>query len=83
MLLVETPLAGAVTNIARLKNEALNLGNNVVSKLQQSINADDLKFDNMVAMVNAPTSYVMSGSKYEADILLVCFKFFREPMKLT
>jgi len=71
MLLVETPLAGAVTNIARLKNEALNLGNNVVSKLQQSINADDLKFDNMVAMVNAPTSYVMSGSKYEADILLV------------
>jgi len=71
MLLVETPLAGAVTNLTRLKNEAMNLGNNVVGKLQQSINASDIKIDRMVAMVNAPSSYVMSGTSYEADILLV------------
>jgi len=68
---VETPLAGAVTNISRLKNEAINMGNAVVGKLQQSINADDIKIDRMVAMVNAPSSYIMSGSTYEADILLV------------
>lgn len=70
-ILVETPLAGAVTNLTRMKNEAINLGNNVIKALQQGINADDIKIDRMVAMVNAPTSYVMSGSQYEADILLV------------
>jgi len=70
-ILIEGPLASVVTNMARMKNEAVNMGNTVINKLQQGINASDIKIDKMIAMVNAPSSYVMSGSKYEADILLV------------
>lgn len=70
-ILIEGPLASVVTQMSRIKNEAVNMGNTVINKLQQGINADDIKIDKMEAIVNAKSSYVMSGSKYEADILLV------------
>jgi len=71
MFLIETPLAAAVTNLARLRNETLNLANSVIDRLVKTAGASPFGFEDMKALVNPKSNYVMSGSSYEADILLV------------
>lgn len=71
MFLIETPLAAAVTNLARLRNENLNLANAVITRLAKAAGASEFEFDNMKALVNPKSNFVMAGTNYEADILLV------------
>ncbi len=71
MFLIETPLAAAVTNLARLRNECLNLANSIIDRLAKTAGASPFGFEDMKAFVKPNSNYVMAGSSYEADILLV------------
>ena len=71
MFLIETPLAAAVTNLARLRNESLNLANSIIDLLAKTAGASPFGFEDMKAFVKPNSNYVMAGSSYEADILLV------------
>ena len=51
MFLIETPLAAAVTNLARLRNESLNLANSIIDLLAKTAGASPFGFEDMKAFV--------------------------------
>lgn len=71
VFLIELPIAAVNTNLSRFKNECLNLANGIINRLAQEAGASGFKFESMKALVNPKSNFVMVGSQYEADILLV------------
>ena len=71
MTLEHSPLAAVFAMLSKVENDCRNLEADVVNELAKSIDAMDFKFDRLEAKVLAPSSYVMVGTPYEADILLV------------
>lgn len=71
VFLIELPIAAVNTNLSRIRNECFNLANGIVNRLAQEAGASGFKFESMKAFVNPKSNFVMVGSQYEADILLV------------
>lgn len=69
--LEHNPLAGVMALLTKIQNDAKALESDVLSKLQTGITANDITFDQLEAKVIAPSSYVMTGTPYEADVILV------------
>jgi gliding motility-associated protein GldM len=73
------PIAAVVCNLSNIQANIRNAEAEVVNELMKSITAGDFKFDKLVAKVIAPTSYVISGEEYKADVLLVAFNSSSSP----
>ena len=73
------PAAAVFSVLAKLKNDVKNAESDVVSILLKSITADDFSFDQVVAKVVAPTSYIVSGEKYTADIFVAAYSSTQDP----
>jgi gliding motility-associated protein GldM len=71
MTLEHAPLAAVFAILSKVENDARNLEGDVINELAKSIDATDFKFDKLEAKVMAASSYVMVGTPYEAEILLV------------
>jgi len=71
MTLEHSPLAAVFAILSKIENDARNLEGDVINELAKSIDAADFKFDKLEAKVMAASSYVMLGTPYEAEILLV------------
>ncbi|MEY3983414.1 MAG: hypothetical protein RL160_971 [Bacteroidota bacterium] len=71
MTLEHAPLAAVFAMLSKVENDCRNLEAEVVNELAKSIDAMDFKFDRLEAKVLSASSYVMVGTAYEADILLV------------
>jgi gliding motility-associated protein GldM len=69
--LEHSPLAGVMALFAKIENDAKALETDVLSKLQTGITANDITFDQLQAKVISSSSYVMTGTPYEADVILV------------
>ena len=69
--LIHNPLAGVTSLLTKIQNDAKALEADVLTKLQTGITANDITFDQLQAKVIAPSSYVMTGTPYEADVILV------------
>jgi len=69
--LIHNPLAGVTSLLTKIQNDAKALESDVLTKLQTGITANDITFDKLQAKVIAPSSYVMTNTPFEADILLV------------
>lgn len=78
-LFYHIPLAAVLSNMAKLKNDVKNAESDVVSALLKSIDANDFKFDAIEAKVVAPTSYIMQGEKYVADIFVSAHSSTQNP----
>jgi len=65
------PLAAVVVNLSALETQVKNAEVDVVSKLLSSVSANDFKFDKLQAKVIAPSSVIIQGDEYKADVLLV------------
>ncbi len=64
------PVTAAITLLSKIQNDIKNAEADVVSYLLSKIDADDFKFDQLEATVVAPTSYVLVGQPYEADVFI-------------
>jgi gliding motility-associated protein GldM len=73
------PAAAVFSVLAKLKNDVKNAESDVVSTLLKSIDAGDFKFDNVVAKVVAPTSYILAGEEYTADIFIAAYSSTQSP----
>jgi len=73
------PLTAAVTLISKLQNDVMNAESDIASYLLKSIDAADFKFDQLNAVVVAPTSYVLVGQQYEADVFLTASSSTQSP----
>lgn len=73
------PVAAVMSAMAKIKNDVKNAESDVVTILLKSITADDFSFDQVVAKVVAPTSYIVSGEKYTADIFVAAYSSTQDP----
>jgi gliding motility-associated protein GldM len=71
------PVAGAMTQLTKLKNDVRNSETEMVSYLLNDVDAESFKFDQLVAQVIAPTN-ILQGQSAEARILLVAYDSRRD-----
>lgn len=64
------PVTAIVTILSKIQNDNKNAEAEVTKYLLGKINATDFKFDQLEATVVAPTSYVLVGQPYEADVFI-------------
>lgn len=73
------PVAAVMSILAKVKNDIKNAESDIVATLLKSIDANDFKFDNVVAKVVAPTSYITAGDEYTADIFVSAYSSTQNP----
>lgn len=74
-----TPVVATVALITKTQSDIKNAESEIVSYLLGSINANDFKFDTLAPKVIAPTSYVIEGQQYTADIFLAAMSSTSNP----
>lgn len=73
------PLAAVVTNLTKIQADVRNAEAEAINEIYKGIGGTDIKFDRLVAKVIAPSSYIIQGDKYTADVLLVAFNSTSNP----
>ena len=68
-----TPATAALTILSKFQNDDISSEGSVIEYLIKKIGATDFKFTDLAAKIIAPTSYVLSGQQYKADIFLAAF----------
>jgi gliding motility-associated protein GldM len=72
-LFEHSPAAAVVTLFAKIKNDAKNTEAQVLETLSKAIDKSSQTFDKVVAKIIPKSGFVMSGGKFEADIMLVAY----------
>jgi gliding motility-associated protein GldM len=78
-LFAHQPVAAVLSVLAKIKNDVKNAESDVVAALLKSVDAGDFKFDEIEAKVVAPTSYVLAGEEYTADIFVSAHSSTQNP----
>ncbi len=73
------PTIACLTLLNKFQNDAKNSEAQVIDYLLSRINALDFKVDRMTAKVIAPSSYIMSGQEYKADIFVAAYNSTANP----
>lgn len=73
------PVTAAVTILSKFQNDVIASEGIVIENLFKSINENDFKFDQLTAAVIAPSSYVMQGGKYTAQIFVAASSKDQDP----
>lgn len=74
-----TVLAADVALLNKMLIDVKTVEGDVIAKLYANVDASSFKFDKIVAKVVAPTSYIMSGSEYKANIFLAAYDSKKMP----
>lgn len=69
----------SITILTNMQNDVRNAESRIVNTLLGQISASDFKFDTLAAKVIAPTSYVLLGEEYQADIFVAAFSTTQNP----
>ncbi|WP_259068250.1 gliding motility protein GldM [Mucilaginibacter sp. X4EP1] len=67
------PLGAALTTLAKIQTDTKNAENEVVKKILGRIDVAQVTLDQFVGVAVAPTSYVLQGQPYTADIFLTAY----------
>ncbi len=78
-LFYHVPLAAVIAHLSRIQNEIKNCEGDAINLLFSEISAADFKFDTLAAKVVAPTSYVLTGNEYTADLFVAAFSTTQNP----
>jgi len=73
------PTTAAVTILSKFQNDVVSSEGAVIDYLIKKIGEADFKFDALAAKIIAPSSYIMQGQSYKADIFLAAFNSTQEP----
>ena len=74
------PTIAAVTILNKFQNDVRTSEAQVLDFLFKRINANDIPVDKIQAKVIAPTSYVMDGQEYKADIFVAAYSSTQNPV---
>lgn len=72
-LFEHSPAAAVVTLFEKIKNDAKNTEAQVLESLAKAIDKSSQTFDKVVAKIIPKSGFVISGGKFEADVLLVAY----------
>jgi gliding motility-associated protein GldM len=67
------PLGAALTTLAKIQADNKNAENEVVKKLLGKVDEAQVTLNQFKAVAVAPTSYVLSGQQYKAEIFLTAY----------
>lgn len=73
------PVTAAVTILTKFQNDIISSEGAVIEYLIKKIGETDFKFDALAAKIIAPSSYIMQGQSYKADIFLAAFNSTQQP----
>ena len=73
------PTVAAVTLLSKYQNDALASENQIVEYFYKKIDAGQHKVDRLTALVNAPSSYIMQGLPYNANVMLTAYSSTQNP----
>ncbi len=74
-----TVLAADVALLNKMLIDVKTVEGDIIAKLYANVDAASFKFDKIVAKVVAPSSYIMSGSEYKANIFLAAYDSKKSP----
>ena len=74
------PIVAVIAQMDRFINDVKNAEGDAVNELFASVNVSDFKFDRLVAKVVAPTSYVLTGDRYTADVFIAAYSSTQNPV---
>ncbi|HZY36223.1 MAG TPA: gliding motility protein GldM [Mucilaginibacter sp.] len=67
------PLGATLTNLAKIRADAKNAENEVVKKILSNAQKAQVNLDKFDAVAVAPTSYLLVGQPYTADVFLTAY----------
>lgn len=73
------PATAALTILSKFENDVVASEGVVIEYLIKKIGETDFKFDQLAAKIIAPTSYILNGQQYKADIFLAAFNSTQQP----
>lgn len=73
------PVVAMLANLTRLQVDVKNAEGDAINELLGSVSKNDFKFDTLAAKVVAPTSYVLQGEKYSANLFVAAFSTTSNP----
>lgn len=73
------PVVATVALLTKIQSDVKNQESEMVSHLLTAVNAGDFKFDTLAPKVIAPSSYMIEGQKYTADIFLAAMSSTSDP----
>ena len=73
------PIVATVALLTKYQADVRNVESELINHLYTSIDASSFKFDQLEARVIAPTSYVLTGQEYKADVFLAAFSTTADP----
>ncbi len=79
----QLPLAGATTMLSKLQTDIRNAEADILGYLFGQIEAGSFKFNQIEAIVNAPTNYVLRGQTYKAEVFIAASDTTTEPKILV
>ncbi len=75
-----TPLAATITILSKIQTDVLNAESDVVSYLNNQVDASSFKFTELSSVVIPKSSYVFAGDTFRADVFLAAFDPTQEPV---
>jgi gliding motility-associated protein GldM len=75
-----TPFAAVITLLSKLQSDVKNAESDMINFLYSNISASDFKFDALSARVVAPTSYILSGNEYKAEVFVSAYSTTQDPV---
>lgn len=73
------PVVATVALLSKIQSDVKNAESEIVTHLLSAISASDFKFDTLAPKVIAPSSYVIEGQEYSADIFLAAMSSTSNP----
>ena len=73
------PVVAAVTLLSKYQNDLLSAESHIIETLFGDIDRDKHKVDKMAAMVMSPSSFVLQGEPYKADVMVAAYSSTQHP----
>jgi gliding motility-associated protein GldM len=73
------PVVASIALLTKYQADIRNVESEIINHLYTGIDASSFKFDELQARVIAPTSYVLTGQEYKADVFLAAFSSTSAP----
>ena len=75
----QVPVVAAVTLLTKYQNDMLSAEGHVVEKLYNSVYATTEKVDKLAAKIISPSSFILQGEAYKADVMVAAYSSTQNP----
>lgn len=73
------PVVAAVTLLTKYQNDLLGAESHIIETLYKTIDADQTKVDRMEARILSPSSLILQGEAYKADVMVAAYSSTQHP----